>query len=674
MKKKVRKIFKKRIVKELLNLKNAFSLVEIAVSLLVISVIIAALTPTISKRMSSSSLRSKVSTNCDSSFPDGYCALCDVGSNRCITCTRSCNTDEYKNSDKCICEACVTKHSDSYCAACNSKECTMCAQGYYINSLTGKCTKCPAGYRCYQEDGASVKVACQAGTYSTAGASVCTKCSESTSSSAGTISSSSAQSACTTCPDGKYAASAGATSCSVCTKGYYCVGGKYIPCAKGTANNTTGATACTSCVASTSTVVGTVAVQTAQTACTSCTNGSYAKSAGQTSACVTCPVGYYCPGGKKIACAKGTANNTTGATACTSCVASTSTVAGTYASSTAQSLCTTCPNGKYASSAGASSCTTCPSGYYCIGGMKIPCPKGSYCPNTGMSSATACPKGNYSSSTNATSCTPCAKGTYTSNTGNSECSKCSAGKYAPSTGMTACSTCPAGQYSSSAGSSACSTCASGKYSAAGASACSACTNWHEKCTACNASGCTTCASGYEVDGTGCKVSFDCEEEGGTIDETKNICWKFITLPSGVKLDTSLTSIYCGSSWREPSEVEGCLISSGYSIHIPMLSQGTSVYNHKSSTYKEYIAEASMTQVSHAACSKYVSSSSQCRRTTYYTLVYSPAYDCAQTYVVHRTYCGIKSEDGSESVNSCLTSNSAVYSYNLPYIGCVHDME
>ena len=132
MKKKVRKIFKKRIVKELLNLKNAFSLVEIAVSLLVISVIIAALTPVLSKRLSSSSLRSKVSTSCDSSFPDGYCALCDVGSNRCITCTRSCNTDEYKNSDKCKCELCSEKYSDEFCAACNSKKCKMCDEGYYI--------------------------------------------------------------------------------------------------------------------------------------------------------------------------------------------------------------------------------------------------------------------------------------------------------------------------------------------------------------------------------------------------------------------------------------------------------------------------------------------------------------------------------------------------------------
>ncbi len=88
MKKKFRKLIKNKLKEALLNLKKygnynnsnncndctnstpAFSLVEISVSLIVIAIILAALSPVITKRLTSTSTqKNKISTNCSSYFP-----------------------------------------------------------------------------------------------------------------------------------------------------------------------------------------------------------------------------------------------------------------------------------------------------------------------------------------------------------------------------------------------------------------------------------------------------------------------------------------------------------------------------------------------------------------------------------------------------------------------------
>ena len=100
MKKKFRKLIKNKLKEVLLNLKRygkygnynnsndcnnsndsnnsnncgnsipAFSLVEISISLIVIAIILAALSPVITKRLTSTSTqKNKISTNCSSYFP-----------------------------------------------------------------------------------------------------------------------------------------------------------------------------------------------------------------------------------------------------------------------------------------------------------------------------------------------------------------------------------------------------------------------------------------------------------------------------------------------------------------------------------------------------------------------------------------------------------------------------
>ena len=397
---------------------SAFSLVEISISLIVIAVILAALSPVITKRLTSTSTqKNKISTNCSSYFPQamGYCAMCYVNPKRCIICTRSCNGDEFKNVDSCICESCRTKYGDSRCSRCNSKRCLQCDQGYYLDS-SNKCVICPRGYYCYQDNSGGVDQ----------GVSV------------------------------------------------------KKPCPKGYAAPNEGMSACVACNKSTNTIQGSVAINEGSVNCTLCSNGYYASTQGQTTSCNICPKGYYCPSGKIIECPKGTANNQTGRyTVCASCVKSTSTITGTYAISTKQTLCSSCTNGNYASVDKQSSyCNTCPGGYYCPSGKIIKCPVGTY--STG----------------GAVSCIACPSGSYSSTQGASTCIKCSAGYYSLS-GKSSCSICPQGTYSTQ-GASSCITCPSGYYSNQGAASCTKCSTKYPNCKTCNNTQCIECETGYKL--------------------------------------------------------------------------------------------------------------------------------------------------------------------------------
>ena len=721
-KKKIRNRIKKNVV----NLLSAFSLVEVSISVLIISIIAASLTPVISKRVTGSVMANKISTNCDSI--DSFCAMCYPSMGKCISCTKTCESNQYRKEETCSCINCSSLYG-SYCTKCNSKECVQCKEGYFLNDDKMACSKCPIGYYCYQENGVSKKLKCPKGTYGDVkGLSECKKCPRSDENTIGGYTTTTGNTECIWCSDGKRAEVEGQTSaCTTCPKGYYCPSGYYIPCPKGYANNLTGQSKCTKCIKATSSTIGTYASSTASVSCLTCDNGQYAKTAGA-SGCSNCAKGYYCVNGYYTPCPLGTStDDNTGASVCTSCKKSTSTIPGTVATSTASVTCLACGDGKYSNMAGrTSSCLNCPEKYYCPSGMLIPCPSGSYCPSgstgatqcpagyysTGsVTSCSTCPKGQYSSSAGSTSCSKCEKGTYASSTaltkcsncpkgtynngeGLSSCTDCSAGYYAKDTGSTECTKCSAGYYSkakasictqcsagyySKEGASECTKCTTGYYSKAGASECKACTSFHEKCTACSSTGCTTCASGYKVDGTGCKVNFDCEAEGGTLDTENNICWKVVSLSSGVVVNSSTVNSVCGSAWRNPTEIEICRISTEESAWLVNITKGAYTFNHTSNTYKEFIGLVTMYKLFGNACkSGSYKTTNSCKvlesgSSFSYVSSYSPTVGCGQRSVTHRTYCGIKSEDGSESVNSCLNANAVFYSSDFSRLPCVHDM-
>lgn len=69
--------------------------------------------------------------------------------------------------------------------------------------------------------------------------------------------------------------------------------------------------------------------------CFQCANGSYYDE--EAKECTTCPVGYYCTGGKKTACPAGQYNDQTGQSSCTLCPG------GTFNDKTGQTQCESCP-------------------------------------------------------------------------------------------------------------------------------------------------------------------------------------------------------------------------------------------------------------------------------------------------------------------------------------------
>ncbi len=122
---------------------KGFSLVELLISLIVISCITAAFAPLITKKFSSSVFGggsvSDITTECSDKFSSD-CTLCT--SNFCIACTRlSCGADEFKDTKSCSCKKCVDKYGTD-CAKCNEKKCLTCPEGEYLDSSDENCKKC----------------------------------------------------------------------------------------------------------------------------------------------------------------------------------------------------------------------------------------------------------------------------------------------------------------------------------------------------------------------------------------------------------------------------------------------------------------------------------------------------------------------------------------------------
>jgi hypothetical protein len=129
------------------------------------------------------------------------------------------------------------------------------------------------------------------------------------------------------------------------------------------------------------------------------------------------------------------------------------------------------------------SCNACLIGYSCPAGTRLlsdatPCPPGYFCPG---GTKQACNAGTFVSSFSATrttsaECFPCSPGFY-SNAGSGSCLPCPSGTYGPNSGMETCLPCPSGTYSTATGqisASTCTACSTNQYSFSGASSCADC--------------------------------------------------------------------------------------------------------------------------------------------------------------------------------------------------------
>ena len=122
----------------------AFSLVELLISLIVISCITAAFAPLITKRVSlntysknTESSSGEITSDCDK-FNE-KCKLCNE--NSCLICELKCNSDEYKDEKNCTCKKCIEEYGEN-CTVCNENRCTSCPEGQYFDSSDETCKNC----------------------------------------------------------------------------------------------------------------------------------------------------------------------------------------------------------------------------------------------------------------------------------------------------------------------------------------------------------------------------------------------------------------------------------------------------------------------------------------------------------------------------------------------------
>ena len=290
---------------------KAFSLIELMISLITISCIVAAFTPVVTKKLKNSNVSiignnvSDITTDCSDKFSSN-CKLCTKS--YCIQCELStCSTGTYAESKSCSCKNCSDIFSN--CSECDSTKCTKCKDNnYYINN--GKCETCPtnkicdginaydesyctnppAGYFC---DGNNIK-SCRE-KYSM----YCSKCNTT---------------ACLAC-DSKYYLSDGTckpcshAACRVCTNATYCT-----ECDQTWIYDSTNHTCSTVCT----TYLPNCTYCSSASKCTQCNGGYYLNSSNQCSpcsdisncvyctnstTCSQCELGYYVnQSGKCLAC------------------------------------------------------------------------------------------------------------------------------------------------------------------------------------------------------------------------------------------------------------------------------------------------------------------------------------------------------------------------------------
>ncbi len=230
--------------------KKAFSLIELLISLITISVILASMAPIITHKLKHGGVSigtKKLSMKCPNTVGSD-CTLC-LG-NQCIACPIGCGT-QFKNTLTCKCETCTVAN------------CANCASG------ANQCDKCKAGY---QKSGNSCS-ACPSGQYSTEGGT-CQKCAKGSKANAN-----SAATGCVSCTGNQYQDEEGKTDCKNCNPGFVTDSNRACKtCAAGTYWNSG---SCQNCGA------GTYSNSANVTSCSNCPSGQYQPSAGQTS-CLPC--------------------------------------------------------------------------------------------------------------------------------------------------------------------------------------------------------------------------------------------------------------------------------------------------------------------------------------------------------------------------------------------------
>lgn len=203
---------------------GAFSLVEMMVVLIMVSIITSALAPMITKKLKSKSITiskqggqtAELSQECSRFTKD--CLLCTE--TLCALCEKDCQAGEYKDSANCTCETCLSKFDN--CLKCRFSECTSCNVGYKVKD--GLCEICPDGY--YQDEvGQTTCKICEEDYYCQNGIRM--QCAKEKGSAEGSSTCSDCPSNCIDCKN--------PSICLACTEGYYLKDKQCAPCPIGCA-------------------------------------------------------------------------------------------------------------------------------------------------------------------------------------------------------------------------------------------------------------------------------------------------------------------------------------------------------------------------------------------------------------------------------------------------------
>ena len=133
----------KSIVKKTMNkiFQKAFSLVELMITLIVVSILTAAMASVITKKFKSKEITvaqgggNGPTMNCASISPQ--CGLCEGWI--CVSCAKSCTENEALDIPNCDCKLCNSSDfHGSACLKCDMENCSKCIEGYYLTS--GVCT------------------------------------------------------------------------------------------------------------------------------------------------------------------------------------------------------------------------------------------------------------------------------------------------------------------------------------------------------------------------------------------------------------------------------------------------------------------------------------------------------------------------------------------------------
>ena len=210
----------------------AFSMIELLIAIIIISLLTSALAPVVTRKLTKQSVSvgssSNITSNCSEAFSSD-CTFCE-GNIKCYVCAKICQNGEFKNTDTCTCKPC--NELDENCSLCEEyKGCTFCKDRYYLENKS--CIICPVGYQCKNNN----KTVCPDGKYSNEGSSSCTNCEAGYACKNGNK---------TYCQEGSYSLS-GASECTACPSGYYCSGGSNKVSCPSNCLTCSSASTCTNC-------------------------------------------------------------------------------------------------------------------------------------------------------------------------------------------------------------------------------------------------------------------------------------------------------------------------------------------------------------------------------------------------------------------------------------------